>query len=423
MRRIAALLFALSFVAAVGLCTASAQLPKLPKIPKTSQPKPQPSPDSAPQPSATSTPAQPAANSAAPAQANAASPASPSGSAADQPTIAKDSVQMTAFTYGSYKGSYDTWSWVPLINYRVNGPIPSGSQLYVEYTVPGSPPVKFDCSTEETIAGRWWKTECGGRDGVPEDKASVYTGPFNFAIKMRNELAGTDTTLFTGKAKVAKVHSNEIKTGKFANHFVYYVNHDWNMPIGYVYYMPDDLKGWDKPILNISFWVRGEAVRFDPHLFYQGKEVGKVMYDGEQVGKPSCEPDIENGTTNFVDETDAPQKAKWSRVRCEFLSVRAWDRTGEGPGMFGPMYQLDKNPGEYELKLLWNNHLARSIKFTVPAGGKLDTSLAASNKLGTDRLIVPVTIIVDQDGPWDRNAWRTDAFYGNPLTGFTPPPQ
>src|SRR5829696_6495930 len=87
-----------------------------------------------------------------------------------QPTIAKDSVQLTAFTYNVYKGNYDTWSWVPLISYRVNGPIPSGGQLYVEYTVPGSPAVKFDCSTEETPADRGWKTTCGGRDGVPEEK-------------------------------------------------------------------------------------------------------------------------------------------------------------------------------------------------------------------------------------------------------------
>jgi hypothetical protein len=43
-------------------------------------------------------------------------------------------------------------------------------------------------------------------------------------------------------------------------------------------------------------------------------------------------------------------------------------------------------------------------------------------KLGTGRVIVPVTIIGDQDGQWDRMAWKkTEAFYGNPLTGFTAP--
>lgn len=345
------------------------------------------------------------------------------GSAArqEQPTVAKDSVQLTAFTYNVYKKNYDVWSWVPQVSYRVNGPIPSGSQLYVEYNVPGAPPVKFDCHTEETQAGRWWKTECGGRDGVPEEKATTYTGPFTFAIKMRNELAGGDVTLFNGKAKVAKVHSNEISTGKFANHFVYYVDHDWNMPIGYVFYNADELKGMDRPILNLAFWVRGEAVNMQPHLFYQGKEVGKIFYEGDEVGKASCESEVENGTTQYVDDS-LPQKAKWARVICTFTNVRGWDKTGEAPGMFGPLYQLDKNPGEYEFKLLWNNHLARSIKFTVGPGGKLDDAVSAANKLGSSRVIVPVQIIGDQDGNWDRAAWKTEAFYGNQLTGFTPAP-
>jgi hypothetical protein len=73
------------------------------------------------------------------------------------------------------------------------------------------------------------------------------------------------------------------------------------------------------------------------------------------------------------------------------------------------------------LKVLWNNKLARSIKFTVRPDGKFDNGIAAANKLGSDRVIVPVTIIGDQDGSWDRAAWKTDAFYGNPLSGFTPP--
>jgi hypothetical protein len=345
------------------------------------------------------------------------------GSAAarqEQPTIAKDSVQVTAFTFNVYKQNYDVWSWAPQMEYRVNGPIPSGGQLYVEFAQPGAGAwVKFDCATEETPAGRWWRTRCGGRD-VPEDKGSTYTGPVTFAIKLRNELAGTDATLFSGKMKVAKVLSNE-HGPKAANKFVYFVDHDWNLPIGYVYLTADDLKGWERPILNVSFWVRGDAYNFKPHLFHQGKEVGKIFYEGEEVGKASCESDVENNTTHYVAET-VPQKAKWARVRCTFGNVRGWDKTGEAPGMFGALYQLDKNPGEYEFKVLWNNKLARSIKFKVEAGGKFDNGVAAANKLGSDRVIVPVTIIGDQDGQWDKGAWKSDAFYGNPLTGFTPAP-
>ena len=123
----------------------------------------------------------------------------------DQPTTAKDSVQVTAFTFDVYHKNYDIWSWVPRMQYRVNGPIASGSQLYVEFTLPTGPWVKFDCHTGEVQKGRWWKTECGGRD-IPEDKSATYTGPVSFTIHLRNELAGNDLALFTGKMKVAKAH-------------------------------------------------------------------------------------------------------------------------------------------------------------------------------------------------------------------------
>ncbi len=42
-------------------------------------------------------------------------------------------------------------------------------------------------------------------------------------------------------------------------------------------------------------------------------------------------------------------------------------------------------------------------------------------RLGSNRVIVPVQVIGDSDGPWGQTAWKTDAFYGNPLTGFSAP--
>ena len=48
-----------------------------------------------------------------------------------------------------------------------------------------------------------------------------------------------------------------------------------------------------------------------------------------------------------------------------------------------------------------------------------DNGIASAYKLGSDRVVVPVLIIGDQDGMWNRTAWKTDAFYGNPLTNFT----
>jgi hypothetical protein len=344
-----------------------------------------------------------------------------SAAAQEQPAIAKDSMQVTAWTLPVYKKNYDIWSWVPKIAFRVNGPISSGKQLYAEFSLPGSGPwVKFDCSTGETQKGYWWKTECGGAD-IAEDKSITYTGTVNFAIRLRNELAGGDTTLFTGSMKVGNVRSNE-QGPRAANKLVYYVDHDWNLPIGYVYLTAaDGSAGWKFPRFNAAFWVRGEATNMLPHLFYQGKEVGKIYYQGEEVGKAGCDARIENGTSRFVDDS-VPQKAKWARVECSFPNIAGWDKTGNKPDPLGQPHLLSANPGDYEVKIMWNNHLARSLKFSVRPDGRFDNGIAAANKLGTDRVIVPVQIIGDQDGQWNRTAWKTDAFYGNPLTGFTPLP-
>ena len=410
---------ALAPVIIAALCAQGAvaqiriEIPGIPRPPKIEKPKreqPQPEPLKADDSGSTE-------GRAATAPGKPLSPPASSAAGQNQPTIAKDSVQVTAFTFNVYRKNYDVWSWVPRIAFRVNGPIASGSQLYAEFTLPGASPwVKFDCRTEETQKGYWWKTECGGRD-IPEDKGSTFIGPVNFAIKLRNELAGTDVTLFAGKAKVEKALSNE-HGPKAANHFVYFVNHDWNLSIGYVYLTPDELKGWERPRFHAAFWVRGDAYNFKPHLFHDGKEVGKKSLEGREVGSAGCESDIDNNPTHYVADT-VPQKAKWSRVRCSFPNVVGWDKTGDDYSLFGPPHSLGASPGEYELKVLWNNKLARSIKFTVGPDGKFDNGVAAANNLGSDKVIVPVTIIGDQDGQWNRAVWKTEGFYGNPLAGLS----
>ncbi len=336
--------------------------------------------------------------------------------AQDEPTIAKDSIQVTAFTYTEYKKNANIWSWVPRIKFRVNGPIASGSQLYVEFTLPGRAPwVKFDCETGETQTGYWWETDCGGRD-VPEDKSVTYTGLVSFAIRVRNELAETSATLFTGTAKFGKVRSPE-SGSKSAGHFDYYVDQDWNLAIGYIFLEPHAGAGWDKPTFHVTLWSRSQAT-FDPHLFYQGKEVGKIFYQGEESGKSNCAKEEVEHRTRY----QTPYQ--WTRRKCSFSAVFGWDKKKEPTvsGFSGQPHVLSENPGDHEIKMLMNGRLARSIKFTVAEDGSFDNGIATANKLGSDRVIVPVRVIGDQDGVWDRLAWKTEAFYGNPLTGFTAPP-
>ncbi len=40
--------------------------------------------------------------------------------------------------------------------------------------------------------------------------------------------------------------------------------------------------------------------------------------------------------------------------------------------------------------------------------------------LKTYRVLLPVRVMGNAD-KWNPATWKTDAFYGNPLTGFTPP--
>ena len=111
-------------------------------------------------------------------------------------------------------------------------------------------------------------------------------------------------------------------------------------------------------------------------------------------------------------------------MRCEFSSVLGWNKTDDkNDTMFGRLHVFSENPGDYEIKIIYKGHLVRSMKFSVDAEGKIvDNGIATSNKLGTNRVIVPVQVLGDSDGQWDKNAWKTDAFYGNPLTGFTAVP-
>lgn len=346
----------------------------------------------------------------------------PMALAQDEPTIAKDSVQVTAWSIPEYRKNDKMWSWVPKIDFRVNGPIASGSQLYVDFKLPTGSWVSFDCKTGAIGPGYWWDvTDCGG-NAIDHSKGVTHVGPVSFSIGLRNEVTETNQTLFTGKFKVGRVHSNT-DSHEPAAEWVYYVDHDWNLPIGYIYLTGEDDAEW-KPF-NAAFWVRGPYPNYEPHVFYKGKEVGKIFIDGTPAGKATCTSRVENETSHYVDDS-VPGKARWERVECQFFNVLGGDNTGEKrtafPGQKGEAHVLSENPGEYELKMVSKGELARSIKFTVAADGSFDNGIAKANKLGSDRVIVPVKVLGTQEGPWDKLAWKTGAFYGNPLTGFTAAP-
>ncbi len=306
----------------------------------------------------------------------------------DGPTIAKDSIRVTIENNAGGTNTSQTSAWLPSIAFRVNGPIPKASQLNVQFSLPTKKKwLEFDCDTAEIKKGEWWKTSCSG-GGKPN--AVFYSGPMDFVIKIRNEVFGTDATLFTGKAKV-------MKRPQFAGskEFEYYVDEDWNMPIGYVYF--DNSPGHGSTFLFAGFWFRGNPPDIEAHLLFNGNIIGTFNRAGNGAGSWD------------------PAAPMWGFQACYFLGVYRTEE--EAQNGYDPKFSIEKNPGEYEVRVLIVNKLARSIKFSVDANGLVDNGIAKNNQLGTDRIIVPVKVIGDQ-GPWDKLAWKAGAFYGNPLTGF-----
>jgi hypothetical protein len=379
------------------------------KIPKISKPKPTPTETA--QPSSSSGGSQPALPNEPRPAAQPQPVAAPPRAAASDTTLVKTRIQFWPETLTSYKGEYnDVWSWIPSVSFVPEGPgLPSGGQYYVEVAQPGGAPwVKLKCVGNADGTGY----DCGNRNDL-EKEGTLATGVFPFAIKMRNPLEGTDKTLFTGRAKVEKTLSSEVGPTS-ARKFVYYTNQDWNLPIGYVFIGNNDN-------LYVRFWVRGEdTASIEAHLFYRGQEVGRFEKYGYQYGASRCSPDIEYRPTRDAGAA-APQGAKWARMNCPFESVTT------KPNPNSPDWHIiSANPGEYEVKVLRNKRLARSIKFSVGPDGKIaENGIASSNGMADDNFIlVPVTVIGEQDGAWDKNAWKTDAFYGTPLKNFAwPPPQ
>ena len=316
-----------------------------------------------------------------------------------------------------------------MINFRVNGPFSRGDQVSVEYTLPGKT-WKYDCNPQDAGPSSAW---VGVRDcglNLPETEAVIYTGPVDFKINLKNELEGKSATLFSGKFKVEKFHEGVVDLPKFKNNNIYYINYDWVLPVAYLF---DELVyNWEyaKPLgnadvprldnsrLRAAFWFKGSTggggiaavdyAKYEAFLYYQGQIVADAvgeMSNCEVLNRPESNQDSPYG---------------YCLRKFSFQKAMLWDKQ---PGVMEPgfYYEMYKHPGEYEIKVLRNGKLARSAKFSFGTNYQItDPGIGKQNNMGTLRVVVPAQVLGDLDGTFDRNAWKVEAFYGNPLNGFTP---
>jgi len=317
--------------------------------------------------------------------------------AADDITVAKDTIRIKLTARSCFSGDAgckgSDMVVYPELSCQLNGALPSGTQPWVEFRAAGKPPLREDASLDD-VWGQENRWEILGGSSAASRHGFVYpgkipVGTIEFSIGLRNELTETSSVLYEGKFQYDKmlVNPSDESTADVL------VIDDWRLPIGYLY-MSD--RG-----LHVVTWYRGRPGGVKTYLFYNGKEV--AQNEGCGVGD--------------VSEFDPNMRSYWD-VDCELTGV--YGNTEAAESGYEPNYDLSKNPGDYEIKCLAGGKLARVIKFTVKPDGSFDNGIATANKLGTDRVIVPVEVRLDVPA-WNKTAWKTDAFYGHPLTGFTGP--
>ena len=329
-------------------------------------------------------------------------------------TVDKTTIIVRANTYSVWdsKANIAKFSWVPQLDVRVTGPVPSGSVISFEMTTPdGKPWVTGDCETPTIPAGESQKLEdCGRELWQKKTSGTQALGMYGMKINLRNELQGKNETLFTGKFKVSKIFYGDVPEDK--NNYLWYVDYDWALPIAELF--PDayeqsygGLRLKDRQPLVVTFWFRGGSTNSVAYLFYKGQQIGstETTSDGMAVG--------EQGVQLF-EKANVP--IAWVKNQYIFTHVLVANRDNSGMEAF----QLDKNPGDYEVKVLRKGKLVRSAKFSVGSDGRIvDPGITQQNALGTQRITIFASVTGDEDGRKpDLNAWKTGAFFGEPLKGF-----
>ncbi len=299
---------------------------------------------------------------------------------------------------------YNTNSWYPNIKFDVLGPIESGSKIYVEFDhANGSPWMKVNMDTPVLEDDVWVKVLPESIDSSAEEKlASIETGNFPFRIKLKNALAGTDTVLFSGKIKVNQLSLDQaIPENKGKKEFM--VDYDWHLPVGYLWLNPETDQ--DVPYLSTQVCLKGniEPGNSEAYLFYNGKQISKSNFSTPQV---------------LTSGADEPHH-RYSILQFNFANIRGFNKS-TSYNDYSQNFFLDKNAGNYEIKVMRNNQLSRTVNFTVGKDGQIvDNNIAKNAKSGGVRMIFPAKIAGVLDGQFNAAAWQTDALFFNPLTGFS----
>lgn len=398
-------LLAIAFLISFGASESAAQFNiKIPKInkPKVEQPKTDGN--------STNAPTDSDSNQNSPKKSNGAVGymAKPRGTST--PVLLKDTLEVkpyTANTYWKFPKEQNYSSWMPLISFDI---FHDGSET-VRYTVEWLNP---DGSLwfSEAIDGT--KTRYSGE--IFDTKSTNATGTFGFRLLNTK----TKELVFQGKYNVKKIPLNPGEP-RYKNQMMFYTDQDWLLPFGYVGF--EDNASWEKdPEPTVYVWFKGDLKREDleARLFYNNQQISSTddAVGRMEDGSLGYQQRNQNNCFQFT-ETCGYRMWKFTwKLKVESFNQAA--TAGTYVRYPDSIYTKDK-PGEYTVKIFHKGVQVRELKFSVQPNGYLAANNFASQiPLNNYKVLVPVKIMGTLD-KWNPTAWKTEAFFGNPVSGFVAP--
>ena len=328
------------------------------------------------------------------------------------PVLLKPSIKISTVTHNEYwkmKGQSNFSSWVPKmrfsqfydnekeLNYGVEYFNPDGSAWYSE---------KLESFGRNADRAVYYESQSPYGNGLLDTKSTNGTGVYGFKITNLD----TNEVLIKGKFKVGKFSLDN--DGRSKNKMSFYVDHDWIMPYAQVGFH-HAFDGSGAMPIESSLWLKGD-LNLD-------ELEGRVFYKGQQVASTKDETSgvsiVEERTSDFAAAYQQADKI-WKRYQLFFNNFRMDGNGSYNPEYFPRAHFADKNPGEYTIKVYRGGAQIREFAFTVGADGRfVNPAYSSQIPLPFYRFVVPVKFTGTGE-KWDAQAWKTDSFYGNPLTGF-----
>lgn len=293
-------------------------------------------------------------------------------------------------------------AWLPhsdFLYFLLEGPY-SGGKLSMEFLKPdGKTWLTTECTPEASSLTDGQVTDVSCNNFL-DKQAIPTTGLFTFKIHL--DQGGTRTDLVKGRFKIVPYQDKESKQMQFG------IDEDWRVPIGAV--SLNDMTEPSQPTFDAFFWFKQRDLDFEQlkaTLYLDGKPVG-VNTDEYQNAN------LVKSRKNLSQPADHKQDLSYELWKFHFEDVRG-SLTNDSDNPEGKWYVLAQHPGHYELKVTYGGKLVRNARFNVGADGKISApGLAEKDGYGNRRILVPTQISGDLDFPWDKAAYQTEFYYGNP---------